>query len=87
MGLLMASGLGWHYRDKIADKFGLLAQRPSDESLLAFNNERLEVLNDSLIADERDKTVSILFLGNSLTYTGVPVEEPDKTMRGLHPPA
>lgn len=83
MGLVMAGGLGWHYREKIADKFGLVAQKPSDESLLAFNNERFEVLNDSLIAEGRDKTVSILFLGNSLTYCGVADEEPDKTKRGL----
>lgn len=79
----MVGGLGWHYREKIADKFGLLAQRPSDESLLAFNNEKFEVLNDSLIIDSRNSTVSILFLGNSLTCCGVADEDPDKTKRGL----
>lgn len=83
MGLVMAGGLGWHYREKIANKLGLLAQRPSDESLLAFNNERFEVLNDSLIIEGHDITVSILFLGNSLTYCGVANEDPDKTKRGL----
>lgn len=83
MGLVMAGGLGWHYREKIANMLGLLAQRPSDESLLAFNNERFEVLNDSLIIEGHDITVSILFLGNSLTYCGVANEDPDKTKRGL----
>lgn len=83
MGLVMAGGLGWHYREKFADKLGLMAQKPSDESLLAFNNERFEVLNDSLIIDGRDTTVTILFLGNSLTYCGVADEDPDKTKRGL----
>lgn len=46
----MAGGLGWHYRGKIADKLGLVAQRPSDASLLTFNNEKFEVLNDSLVS-------------------------------------
>lgn len=63
----MAGGLGWHYREIIADKLGLVAQKPSDVSLLAFNNEKFEVLNDSLIVAGRDSSVSILFLGNSLT--------------------
>ena len=30
-----------------------------------------------------DSTIICLFLGNSLTYTGVPDEEPDKEKRGL----
>lgn len=79
----MAGGLGWHYRGKIADKLGLVAQKPSDASLLAFNNEKFEVLNDSLIVAGCDSSVSILFLGNSLTYCGVADEDPDKTKRGL----
>ena len=79
----MVGGLGWHYRGKIADKLGLVAQKPSDASLLAFNNEKFEVLNDSLIVAGCDSSVSILFLGNSLTYCGVADEDPDKTKRGL----
>lgn len=79
----MAGGLGWHYRGKIADKLGLVAQKPSDASLLVFNNEKFEVLNDSLIVTGCDSSVSILFLGNSLTYCGVADEDPDKTKRGL----
>lgn len=60
-----------HYSEKIFDKLGIVAQKPSDESLLAFNNEKFEVLNDSLIIEGRDLTVSILFLGNSLTRHGI----------------
>lgn len=71
----MAGGLGWHYREKIADKLGLVAQRPSDASLLAFNNEKFEVLNDSLIVTGSDSSVSILFLGNSLTRHGIGIVE------------
>lgn len=79
----MACALGWHYRERIADKLGLVEQKPSDESLLAFNNEKFEVQNDSLVVEGHDSTVSILFLGNSLTYCGVAEEDPDKTKRGL----
>ena len=75
LGLLMAGGLGWHYRGKIADKLGLVSQRPSDASLLAFNNEKFEVLNDSLIVAGCDSSVSILFLGNSLTRHGIGIVE------------
>ena len=71
LGLLMAGGLGWHYRGKIADKLGLVAQRPSDASLLTFNNDKFEMLNDSLIVAGCDSSVSILFLGNSLTRHGI----------------
>ena len=67
----MAGGLSWHYRGKIADKLGLVAQRPSDASLLTFNNDKFEMLNDSLIVAGCDSSVSILFLGNSLTRHGI----------------
>lgn len=63
----MAGGLGWHYRGKIADKLGLVAQKPSDASLLAFNNDKIDMQNDSLMVEGCDSTISILFLGNSLT--------------------
>ena len=50
--------------------------------LSQFNNEPLEAVNDSIVIGA-DSTLSILFLGNSLTYTGVPEEEADKEKRGL----
>lgn len=55
---------------------------PSEQELKQFNNVPLEAVNDSLMIGS-DSTISILFLGNSLTYTGVPKEELDKEKRGL----
>ncbi len=55
---------------------------PSEALLSMFNNEPLEASNEYFDM-KADSTVTILFLGNSLTYTGVPKEESDKTKRGL----
>lgn len=55
---------------------------PSEQLLSGFNNEPLEASNEVLDIGS-DSTVTILFLGNSLTYTDVPEEEADKTKRGL----
>ncbi len=55
---------------------------PTEEVLSKFNNEPLDASNEYLNIGS-DSTVSILFLGNSLTYTSVPEEEEDKTIRGL----
>lgn len=76
---------GYLYRDRIEKKIrGLLGitWQPSEKELKQFNKIPLEAVNDSLMI-EADTTISILFLGNSLTYTGVPLEEPDKEKRGL----
>lgn len=56
---------------------------PTEQVLKAFNNMPLEAKNDSLIIRNCRDTVTMLFLGNSLTYTGVPDEEPNKEKRGL----
>lgn len=73
-----------HKRNVIIDKLtNLGAKSPTEEALSKFNNEPLQVLNDSLMINGADSTVTILFLGNSLTYTGVPDEEQNKTKRGL----
>lgn len=59
-------------------------KRQTSESVLkTFNNGIEDVLNDTFIISQDAETVEFLFLGNSLTYTGVPEEEPDKTRRGL----
>lgn len=60
-------------------------KRQTSESVLkTFNNDvDKDVLNDTLIISQDAEIVEFLFLGNSLTYTGVPEEEPDKTRRGL----
>ena len=55
---------------------------PSEKLLLTFNNEPLEASNEFFDMNA-DSTVTMLFLGNSLTYTSAPDEESDKTKRGL----
>ena len=83
--IICICGAAFHYRGKIvekAEKFLGLYESPSEEALANFNNEPLEAVNDSLMIGA-DSTITCLFLGNSLTYTGVPDEEPDKTRRGL----
>ena len=57
--------------------------QPSEKVLSAFNKEPYMFVNDTELFSSEAPTISILFLGNSLTYTGVPEEEPDKTPRGL----
>ncbi len=55
---------------------------PSEQLLATFNNEPLEASNEFKDVGS-DSTVTILFLGNSLTYTDVPEDETDKAKRGL----
>jgi hypothetical protein len=72
------------YKDRIIssiqNRFG--EQNPSENVLACFNNEHLEAVNDSLMVGS-EKTISCLFLGNSITYTGVPDEDLNKEKRGL----
>ena len=78
-------GVTFHYRGNIIEKVQKVLgmyKSPSEEYLANFNNEPLEAVNDSLMIGA-NSTITCLFLGNSLTYTGVPDEEPDKTKRGL----
>ena len=83
--LAFLMGVAFHYRAKIVEKYEKLIgiyESPTEKELANFNNDPLEVLNDSLMIGA-DSTITCLFLGNSLTYCGVPEEEPDKTARGL----
>ena len=72
-------------KDSISKRFEkLLAKnQPSEKVLATFNKEPYQFVNETEFFAESAPTISILFLGNSLTYTGVPEEEPDKTPRGL----
>lgn len=54
----------------------------SEKVLSTFNNTPLQV-NNGRHDIGADNTISIVFLGNSLTYCSVPKEEDDKTPRGL----
>lgn len=61
-----------------------LKSQTSERVLKTFNNDVYDdFLDDEYIVNQDAKTVEFLFLGNSLIYTGVPDEEPDKTRRGL----
>lgn len=83
--IIFLCGVAFHYRAKIVEKVEKLIgvyESPTEKELAQFNNDPLEVLNDSLMIGA-DSTITCLFLGNSLTYCGVPEEEPDKTTRGL----
>ena len=57
-------------------------QLPSEEQLDFFNGKPLAAVNDSLMIGA-DKTISCLFLGNSITYHSVIEEEPAEGKRGL----
>lgn len=78
-------GITYHYRSKVIEKIEKITGKyssPREEALASFNNDPLEAVNDSLMIGA-DSTITCLFLGNSLTYCGVPEEEADKEMRGL----
>lgn len=55
---------------------------PTEKELLNFNNDPIPFVNDFYDV-KSDTTISILFLGNSITLCTMPEEEPDKTERGL----
>lgn len=83
--VVAGGGYAFHKRERIMEKIhqwmGTYTS-PSEQALSSFNNEPLEAVNDSLMIGA-DSTITCLFLGNSLTYTGVPEEEPDKAKRGM----
>ena len=61
-----------------------MKSQTSEKVLKTFNNDIYDFfLDGEYIIGQDAKTVEFLFLGNSLTYSGVPDEEPDKTSRGL----
>lgn len=89
---MLFAGLCIYKKDSIAKRLERFARyfdktQPTEAVLRGFNNEPLEVLNGRYgvaSGGEKDSaTVSMLFIGNSLTYCGVPNEESDKTRRGL----
>ena len=83
--ILTAGSYVFYKRDRVIEKVMVLLGRhelPTEKSLKNFNNDPLEAINDSLMIGS-DSTITCLFLGNSLTYTGVPEEELNKEKRGL----
>lgn len=88
--LVLFSAIGIWKFDSIKQKIlnvgrnASLKRETSETVLKTFNNDiDKDVLNDTFFISQSSETVEFLFLGNSLTYTGVPEEEPDKTKRGL----
>lgn len=75
IGLIFFTGLVWRHREAIADKLYIRSEKPSDKSLLEFNNEKLPIINDSLFLNGYNDTIDILFMGNSLTTHQVGVVE------------
>lgn len=73
--------IGIWKKDYLIQRF-FKSEKPSESTLAKFNNEEQLYDNDELIVNSND-TIKILFLGNSITYTGVPIEDEDKTFRGL----
>ena len=91
--IVILGGLAYHKRHRFVeiteyyfktqnDSVVYNNSNPKEEDLKNFNNEPLEAVNDSIMIGEK-KTISCLFLGNSLSYCGVPKEEPNKEKRGL----
>ena len=81
-GFLFICGWKWN---AITTRFEKAFRKfqPSEKVLSTFNKEPYMFVNEKELFSSDAPTVSILFLGNSLTYTGVPEEEADKTPRGL----
>ena len=78
-------GIAFYKRERIIEKIQTLLgtyDSPTEKNLSTFNNDPLEAINDSIMIGA-DSTITCLFLGNSLTYTGVPEEESNKEKRGL----
>lgn len=83
--IVFLCGVAIQYRAIIVQKVEKLMgkyESPKEEDLAKFNNEPLEVLNDSLMIGA-DSTITFLFLGNSLTLHRVINEEPAEGLRGL----
>lgn len=69
--------------DSIHNKiFSFQYHLPSEKELLCFNNDPIPI-NEGFLEAESDSTVSMVFLGNSITICTMPEEESDKTKRGL----
>lgn len=81
---LMLSGVAYYKREGIKNRIRKVFPHEivSEKNLKQFNKEPYEFSNGTIETGNKEK-IKILFLGNSLTYTGVPEEEPDKERRGL----
>ena len=82
--LSMICGVVYYKRGSLLRRIDKLItpKTVSDSVLKQFNKEPYSFSNGFIETGKKDK-ISILFLGNSLTYTEPPEEEPDKEERGL----
>lgn len=61
-----------HKRDKIIDKLNKLTLKsPTEQVLSSFNDKPLMAVNDSIMTPNASDTISILFLGNSISLHGI----------------
>ena len=90
--LIGSLAMGYYKRDTIvshisalfrSDRTETIKDDASEHTLATFNREPYK-FSDGKIANGYKTTINMLFLGNSLTITGVPEEESDKDHeRGL----
>lgn len=83
----LACAFAYHKRDKITAKLEALylgGGRPSEKALAQFNKSKLKPQNDSVMVNNADSTIKILFLGNSISLHPL-VEDflPCKQERGM----
>lgn len=80
----MLCGIAYYKREGIKNKIDKFFshQIVSEKALKDFNKEPYDIKNGTYETGNKNR-IKMLFLGNSLTYTGVPEEEPDKEKRGL----
>jgi hypothetical protein len=83
----LACAFAYHKRDNIAAKLETLypgGGKPSEKALAQFNKSKLTPQNDSVMVNNADSTIKILFLGNSIALHPM-VEDflPCKEVRGM----
>ena len=81
---LMLCSIVYYKREGIKKKITRLFPKEivSEKDLKQFNKE-LYALENGRVDVGSERTIKMLFLGNSLTYTEAPEEEPEKELRGL----
>lgn len=81
--LLAAVVFVYHKRDKIMEKFKSTTATPTVVELSKFNNTPLRVENDSVMFPGATRTLTMLFLGNSITRHAPIDEMPCRIERGM----
>lgn len=84
--VIAAGAFLYHKRDKILEKIRnvRMGGNPTEKTLSQFNKSKLKPQNDSVMVNNADSTIKILFLGNSISLHPL-VEDflPCKQVRGM----